>query len=80
VSSKGARTLSQSVCSRGGYGRGASHNHVLDGSRRVLETASCDNAEFVRKKALFNEQHGISCRVEGDGAKMPRAATEGDIH
>ena len=80
ASAKGECALSQAISGGGGDGRRAAHNHVPDGSGGFAEIFRGDDFELMREQPLFDEQDGIACAVEGDGAVVLRAAADGDIH
>ncbi len=80
VSAESERALGQAISRRCTNRPGAPHHHVVNGAGGFAEIFRRDNFEFVGKQALLNEQDRLSRGVEGDGAMMPGAPADGDIH
>ena len=80
AAAKGERALGQSISGGGGNGRRAAHDHVADGVGGFPEMARRDDFEFVRQQSLFDQPNRVARAVKGDGAIMPGAAVDSDVH
>ena len=80
AAAKGERALRQAVGCGGTDGAGTAHDHVGDGGGGGAEIWGGDDFEFVREQPLLDEEDGVLRAVKGDGAEMPGAALDGDVH
>jgi hypothetical protein len=80
MSAKGQRALGQTIRRRRANRARAAHHHVVNGASGFVKILRGYDFEFVREQALFNEPDGVPRGIESDGAIMPGASADGDIH
>jgi hypothetical protein len=75
-----ADALCQPKSRRRSNGSGAAHHHVADGAGGFAEIARGEDAEFMRKQALLDEQESVSFRVKRHGSIVLSVAVKLDEH
>jgi hypothetical protein len=80
ASAKSQYALGQAVSRRCPNRPGTTHHHVVNGGDGLTEIFRGDDFELVGEPVLIDEQNFVPRGIEGDGAIMPGASADGDIH